>query len=202
MAGRYYRKLAEHCDKGIGGTKCVAIAGAFSDQKTTFSSRYLNEYIKGTGMAAWRPAVWSIHPYAEAYGNKDQTGRNRTAVTLLLNRTARGSGAPAGRDPAIWLTEFGGRLDVHRKKPSQRGNVAAAANDAEYVLRNIATGLSKRVTRAFYYNWSGDRAFDSGLTKYYTPCPAKPASCQQSLANNPRAKRAELFDLYKGYSNP
>ena len=90
---------------------------------------------------------------------------------------------------------------MHRSRANRRGSATLAGEDLEYLLKNIATNLSKRITRFYYYAYMGDRSFDTGLVKYYDPCP-RTGPCKEKILEETRNKRPQLYDRLKAYTSP
>jgi len=119
---------------------CTVLAGDVLDQAGM--TRYVKQYRRHLD---GEPAIWGLHNYAD-------TNRFRTTGLRDLLRTVRGD---------IWLTETGGIVKFGRSFPR---NERRAARSISYALKLARD--TKRVKRAYLYNWTGAKPadrFDSGL---------------------------------------
>lgn len=68
-------------------------------------------------------------------------------------------------NPVVWITEVGGVVSFMASgKPRKTYGVEVAGRQIDYIL-SLAKN-EPRVSRFFYYNWTGQSSFDSGLVAY------------------------------------
>lgn len=150
LAGKYWRNLKNLC-----GSACTVAAGDFHDS-VTLTPEYMQNYIAGAGA---KPApAWAYHAYYAGY--EQNSARFRTFLKATKSHS--------GTDSKVWLTEQGPLYNYPKIKWDQtRGDA-----DLKYLLR--LPSLSSRITRFYYYSWTGNSGrlpngqrdpgfFDSGL---------------------------------------
>jgi hypothetical protein len=115
---------------------------------------YLSRYKLAMGR---RASGWAVHPYvtAAAHSGLDSRWKEFLRSTTCVACTTF-------PNPPVWITEVGGVVSfVASGKPRKVYGIADAARQVNYVL-NLAKN-EPRVSRFFYYNWTGGPTFDSGL---------------------------------------
>lgn len=91
----------------------------------------------------------------------------------LLNNTMWTACTTTFPNLAVWITEVGSVVSfVASGQPRKNYGVETAGRQIDYIL-NLAKN-EPRVTRFFYYNWTGGPTFDSGLVAWINNLPGDP----------------------------
>ena len=137
--GRFYRALRRQCAEA--GCRVVAADVLGGNWKRTW--RWVRRF---RGAAGRGPHVWGLHNYPDA-------NRSRFGTTRRFLRAVR-------RDE-VWFTETGGIVRFARRYLPDEIRAARAVRHAFRL-----TGLTRRVTRIYLYNWRsdpGNSRWDSGF---------------------------------------
>lgn len=195
QAGRFWTDLKRECQSvratPVGTTvRCTVGAGEFLDTPDMSDKPY-NARTRGglafknylEGLNKQEPSVWAWHAYSAGYAGLTDKRNRRTGAritqTRSVKRLARYIDATdyfSKDDPRIWLTEQGGRYDLHVNPTygNEASATALASADADlgYLLDlPFHPSTKNRITRFLVYGWVGEAprapstlsTFDSGL---------------------------------------
>lgn len=235
QAGRYWRDMMRECQRSRAATttspalmQCSVGAGDFLDDSTFSRKRYdresgsktFNQYVDGLGDQ--EPTVWAWHPYSAGYEGEapplagSTVRRNLRRSSDRFQRFVEATRSRGSKkDPLIWLTEFGGRVDQHRD-PNYDGkdrptSETRANADLNYLLtlpfKDFTASSSRpqgRVTRVYPYAWLGDAECGHDSNR---PCASSSADeypFDSGLLNVdvPDRRPRAMYYTYKGRSNP
>jgi len=184
IPARYARTFAAFCaaNDGPQRVKCRVVAGDFGENSFLRSSTdderspvtgvvvragaYLRKYKLALG--GWVPRQWAFHSYGCPTGPDFEPGGDDNSDDVLnafIVGTQRGAD-PSPNDPNLWLTETGPRVDEDVLKDEPLDETKVDELDAETGRRtarilDYCMTRSSRIRRAYFYNWKGDRSFDS-----------------------------------------
>jgi len=164
-AGRYFRILDSLCHPANAPVRCQVLAGDFADgrlprsQPSSFFTEYLRRYRAAIG---YEPSGWAVHLHSSTYFWRQTPGRDPW-LEAFLNATKK-KGRP------VWITEAGvftfkrsgasGAIDRTVDRPV---NDNARTLDFAHLLQ--MAGSNSRIKRVYYYQWTGDSNWDTGLVK-------------------------------------
>ena len=153
-AGKWWRQLRSICAT----RSCTAIAGDLLDRNFNGPGLKLGTYLSRYKQAMGRRAsAWAVHPYVTAAAHSGLDSRWKEFL-----RSTTCTACTTFPNPPVWITEVGGVVSfVASGKPRKIYGIADAATQVNYVL-DLAKN-EPRVSRFFYYNWTGGPTFDSGL---------------------------------------
>ena len=177
-AGRLWRRASNLCKRHY----CKVAAGEFLDN-SVFSKEHekkarkvFDAYMEG---AKTNPTIWAWHAYA--------TGRTQKSDRLreFLRRTSPTRSLVDG--PRVWLTEQGGRYDLHLKAGRLPREAEANANSNLAYIVSVPA-ISDRITRLYVYHWRSDG--NRTATRVWSGCCGR----SERHATSPRdsGTRAEL----------
>lgn len=180
LAARYFNALREICS-----VRCFVAAGDFAESSFPVAARpkppagrYFATYEK---YLTTNPSIWAYHAYSSIADRNAGRLMNFLAWTKDLQFGGCVISETDGCRPRVWLTEQGGL--VYREQSDTAGTTAPntqKCNDAGYeaqvqeasedvnqffttVLPSIDASERARITRFYYYDWSGTPSFDAGL---------------------------------------
>jgi Tol biopolymer transport system component len=211
LAGRLWQALSQDCntDPATSGLpQCVVAAGDFSDHRPSSkqlkqkpplyrSADYLRLYkdgiraqAKATGKPQQHIWIWAYHSYGAAQRTNPKTRKLGDSGDL------RKFLAATSRTTKVWLTEQGGMIGPIRiNHVLTRQDTTAQALATQYLLTlpkvpDPRTNR-RRITRFYYYQWSGDNrkatSWDSGLI---------------DLSQKPRKVLSPSYCIFRWYTNP
>jgi YD repeat-containing protein len=207
LAGSYWAMLKKAC--AAMKHTCTVGAGDFLDtlMKDAFHApkpgeqaskgyTYFHEYVKGMGDPQ-DARHWAWH----AYSDGEQAGTHFKTPSKwwprFNNFKAAINNLP-GNPPDIWLSEQGVRFSAQSKfrAAGKSANVAHHTMDAFVASSHQLTGLTKQITRFFYYEMRGDPrskgTVDSGLL-----CPEK-----EKAYKCPPSQPRGIYTIYKRKTAP
>ena len=105
--------------------------------------KYLHDYKRALPLPLRKPATWAVHPYRDV-----ATGDTRRTATFL-RLTGKGD---------VWFTEVGSHCRGGCLLDQQQQQAAEVAH-----LVHRLVPLHKRIKGVYYYHYSGDTNFNTGL---------------------------------------